>query len=71
MTLNRVGSHQGPDLDKLKGFCRRYPHKQFVAAGGIRHPADLHALKQIGVQQALIASALHSGMIGREDITNL
>ena len=71
MTLNRVGGHQGPDLDKLSWFCRRYPHKNFIAAGGIRDVNDLHALKQAGVQQALIASALHSGAIGREDMKNL
>ena len=71
MTLNRVGSNQGPDLDKLNWFCRQYPHKNFIAAGGIRNTADLQALKQAGVQQALIASALHSGAIRREDIKNL
>ncbi len=71
MTLNRVGSHQGPDLDKLNGFYRRYPHKHFIAAGGVRNIDDLQALKQVGVQQALIASALHSGAIRREDIQNL
>ena len=71
MTLNRVGSQLGPDWDKLNGFCRRYPHKRFVAAGGIRNIADLQALKQMGVQQALVASALHTGNIGREDIKKL
>jgi phosphoribosylformimino-5-aminoimidazole carboxamide ribotide isomerase len=71
MTLNRVGSNQGPDLDKLNWFCGQYPHKHFIAAGGIRNTADLQALKQAGVHQALIASALHSGVIGREDINNL
>lgn len=71
MTLNRVGSNQGPDLDKLNRFCGQYSHKQFVAAGGVRDAADLRGLKQVGVQQALIASALHSGAIKREDIKNL
>jgi phosphoribosylformimino-5-aminoimidazole carboxamide ribotide isomerase len=71
MTLNRVGSHQGPDLDKLSWFCRQYPQKHFIAAGGIRNADDLLALKQAGIQQALIASALHSGIIRREDIKNL
>jgi len=71
MTLNRVGSNLGPDLDKLNRFCRRYPHKKFIAAGGIRNIADLQALKQVGVHQALIASALHSGTITRNDIENL
>jgi phosphoribosylformimino-5-aminoimidazole carboxamide ribotide isomerase len=71
MTLSRVGNHQGPDLDKLNWFCRQYPHKNFIAAGGIRNTADLQALKQAGVQQALIASALHSGAISPKDIKNL
>lgn len=71
MTLNRVGSHQGPDLDRLNRFCRHYPHKHFIAAGGIRNTADLLALKLAGIQQALIASALHSGAIGRGEINNL
>ena len=71
MTLSRVGSNQGPDLDKLNRFCRQYPHKHFIAAGGIRNTADLQALKQVGVQQALIASALHSGAISHTDINNL
>ncbi len=71
MTLSRVGSDQGPDLDKLNWFCRQYPHKHFIAAGGIRNAADLQALKQVGIQQALIASALHSGAIRRKDINSL
>jgi len=71
MTLNRVGSLQGPDLDKLNWLCKQYPHKHFVAAGGIRNTADLKALEQVGIQQALIASALHSRAIRREDIKNL
>ena len=71
MTLNRVGSDQGPDLDKLKWFCRQYPLKHFIAAGGIRNTDDLLALKQVGIKQALIASALHSGAISPKDIKNL
>jgi phosphoribosylformimino-5-aminoimidazole carboxamide ribotide isomerase len=71
MTLNRVGSNQGPDLDKLNWFCRQYPHKHFIAAGGIRNADDLQALKQVGIQQALIASALHSGAIRPKDIKKL
>ena len=71
MTLNRVGSAQGPDLIKLKDYCGNFPQKNFIAAGGIRDVNDLLALKQIGVQQALIASALHSGEINRETIEKL
>lgn len=71
MTLSRVGSHQGPDLAKLNEFCKRYPDKLFIAAGGIRNIDDLHAIKRLGVKQALIASALHSGAISRVDIEGI
>lgn len=68
MTLERVGSNQGPDLKKLTEFCRQYPDKNFIAAGGIRDKQDLIALSEAGVHQALVASSLHTGIIRREDI---
>ena len=71
MTLERVGSSQGPDLNKLAEFCRQYPDKNFIAAGGIRNKQDLMALSEAGIHQALVASALHSGAIKTEDIKQL
>jgi phosphoribosylformimino-5-aminoimidazole carboxamide ribotide isomerase len=71
MSLTRVGSSQGPDLAKLNQFCKNYPDKQFIAAGGIRNIDDLLTLKRLGVNQALIASALHSCTISRDNIQNL
>ncbi|MGZ8223642.1 MAG: HisA/HisF-related TIM barrel protein, partial [Methylobacter sp.] len=68
MTLDRVGGNGGPDLKKLNDFCSRYPDKNFIAAGGIRNQKDLIALKETGIQQALVASALHSGSLSRADI---
>ena len=68
MTLDRVGSSHGPDLEKLTEFCRQYPDKNFIAAGGIRNKQDLIALNGAGIHQALVASALHSGAIKTKDI---
>lgn len=68
MTLGRVGSNQGPDLDKLTEFCRQYPDKNFIAAGGVRDKQDLAALCEVGIHQALVASALHAGAIKAKDI---
>lgn len=68
MTLERVGSYLGPDLAKLTEFCRQYPDKNFIAAGGIRNKQDLMALDEAGIHQALVASALHNGSITSEDI---
>ncbi|MCX7083667.1 MAG: HisA/HisF-related TIM barrel protein [Methylococcales bacterium] len=71
MTLNRVGSQQGPDIETLMAFCKRYPEKNFVAAGGIRNIEDLQVLTQIGIHQALLASALHSRDIGQQELNTL
>lgn len=71
MTLGRVGSNNGPDLGKLKEFCRQYPGKSFIAAGGIRNKQDLMALSKAGIHQALVASALHSGAVKAEDIAEV
>ncbi len=68
MTLERVGSNLGPNLDKLTEFYRKYPDKNFIAAGGIRNKQDLMALRAAGIHHALVASALHAGVIKTEDI---
>ncbi len=68
MTLERVGSNHGPDLNKLTEFCRQYPDNNFIAAGGIRNKRDCVLLSKAGIHQALVASALHSGAIKTEDI---
>ena len=68
MTLDRVGSNHGPDLNKLTEFCRQYPDKNFIAAGGIRNKQDCVLLSKAGIHQALVASALHSRAIKPEDI---
>jgi phosphoribosylformimino-5-aminoimidazole carboxamide ribotide isomerase len=71
MTLDRVGSNNGPDIEKLTNFCGQYPNKNFIAAGGIRDKEDLMALKRAGIHHALVASALHSGAIRTGDIAAL
>jgi phosphoribosylformimino-5-aminoimidazole carboxamide ribotide isomerase len=71
MTLGRVGCNMGPDLEKLSAFCGAHPDKNFIAAGGIRNLEDLTALKALGIRQALVASSLHCGAIGRAELAAL
>ena len=70
MTLSRVGSGAGVDIDSVQTFQRMDKDKTIVASGGIRDSADLLALKAIGVEYALCASALHSGAINAAAIKN-
>jgi len=71
MSLNLVGKNTGPDLIKLTHYCHLYPQHNFIAAGGIRHQQDLQILKQSGIHQALIASALHHKKISTQHIQSL
>lgn len=68
MSLPRVGSNQGPDVDRLVSYRKQYPQQKIIAAGGIRGSEDLRELERIGIQQALVATALHNGKISPDDI---
>lgn len=63
MTLSRVGSYEGPDLETLSTLSKRIGQRQLYAAGGIRDIHDLQVTKQLGVKGVLLASALHDNMI--------
>lgn len=63
MTLARVGSGEGPDLDALCRVRARRPDCAVFAAGGVRGPGDLEALAEAGAAGVLVASALHDGRI--------
>ncbi|GAB6067780.1 HisA/HisF-related TIM barrel protein [Methylothermus subterraneus] len=63
MTLAKVGRRSGPDWTRLADFQQRYPNINWIAAGGICAPSDLTRLEALGIRQALVASALHYGLI--------
>jgi phosphoribosylformimino-5-aminoimidazole carboxamide ribotide isomerase len=71
MTLARVGSNMGPDINRLYYYQQNYPHIEFIAAGGVRNITDLQQLKAIGINSVLIASALHTKTINQADIDSL
>jgi phosphoribosylformimino-5-aminoimidazole carboxamide ribotide isomerase len=68
MTLARVGSDAGPDLDRLDAVRALAGRRKIYAAGGVRGGADLVALAERGVRGVLVATALHDGRIGRVGI---
>ena len=64
MTLARVGSGEGPDLERLRSLQANAAGREIYAAGGVRHLSDLARLAAMGVAGALVASALHDGSLG-------
>jgi HisA/HisF family protein len=71
MTLARVGSANGPDLNRLAAIKAAAPDKLIYAAGGVRDPADLAALRRAGIEGALVASSLHNGKLTGAQLARL
>lgn len=65
MTLERVGSGAGPDLQTLQDVQAQAPAATLVGAGGLRSPADLARAAEAGAAAWLVASALHDLKIPR------
>ena len=65
MTLERVGSDAGPDLDTLAAVRLKSPGSFIVGAGGIRNHDDLARAQAAGAGAWLVASALHDGRLAR------
>lgn len=65
MTLERVGSGAGPDLDTLGEVRLKSPGTYIVGAGGIRNEGDLARARDAGAEAWLVASALHDARLPR------
>ena len=63
MTLDRVGTGAGPDLEALAALLERAGGRAVFAAGGVRGEDDLARLRAIGVAGVLVATALHDGRL--------
>jgi phosphoribosylformimino-5-aminoimidazole carboxamide ribotide isomerase len=71
MTLARVGSGDGPDLERIAAIIARAEGRRVYAAGGVRNRADIEALRAAGAAGVLIATALHAGTIKAGDLEEI
>jgi phosphoribosylformimino-5-aminoimidazole carboxamide ribotide isomerase len=65
MTLERVGSGAGPDLETVQAVRRLAPQAMLIGAGGIRGEEDLARASAAGADAWLVASALHDRQLPR------
>lgn len=68
MTLGRVGSGAGPDVDRLRAIRDIADGRNIYAAGGVGDSADLAALRHEGISGALVATSLHDGRLTGRDL---
>lgn len=69
MSLARVGGGSGPDLDRLRALRAGDGQRQWFTAGGVRDAQDLLAIGRAGGSGALVASALHRGILDGATLT--
>ena len=68
MSLDRVGTANGPDVERVRGVMERAASRAVYASGGIRSIGDLEAVADAGATGALLATALHKGAITQSEI---
>jgi phosphoribosylformimino-5-aminoimidazole carboxamide ribotide isomerase len=66
--LARVGMGTGMDLALIARVREAAPGLTLLAGGGVRGADDLARLADAGCDGALVATALHDGRLGAEDI---
>jgi phosphoribosylformimino-5-aminoimidazole carboxamide ribotide isomerase len=72
LDLARVGVTTGTGTESLCAtLSKKYPRIAVYAGGGVRGVADLRALRDAGIRGALVASALHDGLLSREELAAL
>jgi phosphoribosylformimino-5-aminoimidazole carboxamide ribotide isomerase len=63
LDLARVGSGMGPDVRLIAELHATFPGLELLAGGGVRDGDDLRVLADAGAAGALVATALHRGVI--------
>jgi phosphoribosylformimino-5-aminoimidazole carboxamide ribotide isomerase len=64
LDLARVGSARGADDVMLRELRGALPGVDLIAGGGVRDRADLDRLAAAGANGALVATAVHRGVLG-------
>jgi phosphoribosylformimino-5-aminoimidazole carboxamide ribotide isomerase len=71
LDLNRVGSGSGINLPLAAEARAAFPGSTLLAGGGIAGLQEIRELKSLGVEGVLVATALHRGVIGLQQLTGL
>ncbi len=68
LTLDLVGTGDGPAWSLVEEASSRFPELSIIAGGGVHTPQDLQQLASMNVSGVLIATALHRGWITPQDL---
>lgn len=61
--VSKDGMLKGPNFNLMRKLVDQFPDKYFIASGGIRSVEDVHILKDMGVNGAIIGKAFYEEKI--------
>ena len=68
LEMDRIGTGGGGDTELLDKVATAAPAMRFIVGGGIATTTEIIRLQRAGAAGILLATALHSGAITREDL---
>jgi HisA/HisF family protein len=71
MSLGRVGTEGGPDLERLREALRLAGDRAVYVAGGISALGDVAQVAHLGARGVLAATAIHGGTLTQNEIAAL
>ena len=72
LDLEQVGVGQGVSTaDLCRRLSDRFPALRLITGGGVRTIRDVLELATTGAEAVLVASSLHNGVIGDEELSAL
>ena len=71
LSIDHVGSHRGPNIAAISQILSYAKDSKIYYGGGIRDKNDINELKNLNIDGALVASALHNGKLTKQDILEL
>lgn len=71
LDLARVGTGNGIDHTLVSEARRLFPEMELIVGGGISQTSELDWLQAVGVSGALVASALHTGIFSKQQVSLL
>lgn len=67
--VSKDGMLQGPSTELYKSMLKKFPGINLVASGGVSCLADLHELKNAGLNGAIIGKAIYEGRITLKELS--
>jgi len=69
--ISKDGAMKGPSVELYKRIIAEHPEINLIASGGVTSMEDLHQLKTIGCNAAIVGKAIYEGQITLQQLSTI